>query len=64
MTTDNTTTQRTDWTTTMLGNQPIPTHCGRLSYDLDMGEWECSWCDDRVHVRDVPGWPHRRPDPQ
>ena len=58
--TDHTTTapRRTDWHTTRLGSQPIPVHCGRLAYDIDLGEWECAWCDDRVHVRDIPDWPH------
>ncbi|MEU3497355.1 hypothetical protein [Kitasatospora cineracea] len=54
----NPTLPRADWGTTFLGGQPIPVHCGRLAYDIDLGEWECAWCDDRVHVRNVPGWPH------
>ncbi|BAJ31747.1 hypothetical protein KSE_59770 [Kitasatospora setae KM-6054] len=48
---------RADWKTTSLGSQPIPVHCGRLAYDIDLGEWECAWCDDRIHVRDIPDWP-------
>ncbi len=64
MTDTGSTTLRTDWMTRNLGSQTIPVHCGRLAYDMDLGEWECAWCDDRVHVRNIPGWPYHRLDPQ
>ena len=56
------TTSAPGWTYTTLGAQRIPVHCGRQAYDLDMGEWECSWCEAVVHVRGIPGWTARTPD--
>ncbi|MFB7617813.1 hypothetical protein [Kitasatospora sp. NPDC056181] len=48
-----TTTADDGWTLTQLGTEQVPTHCGRIAYDLDLGEWECATCDTVAHIRDI-----------
>ena len=51
--TDTTPTRAAGWTLTQIGTQQLPTHCGTIAYDLDLGEWECAACDVVAHIRDI-----------
>lgn len=44
------------WSIQWIGTQRIPVHCRAVADDLDLGEWQCHWCDAIIHVGDIPGW--------